>query len=153
MAEHIWTVLCEKHVLDPDSKVVSLIEVVENITEEGLDQRIKEALSLGKKGALINTPMQLVSWWWRSNSNEETLQARVLLLNPKGENIFTQEVSAEWGEGTETPATLRVFFRLDGLPVSMLGLHWFVVEQRDLSNSEAPHWVTVAKLPLGVESA
>lgn len=31
MAEHLWTVLCNKTLVDPDSKVISLIDVAESL--------------------------------------------------------------------------------------------------------------------------
>lgn len=151
MADHIWTVLCTRHLVDPDSKVISLMDVSETLASEGLEQRIEEALRLGKKGALVKTPLQLVSWWWRSPPDEESLQVRFLLLAPGGEQVVEQIVSLPWGEAPPATPVRRLFLNFDNLPATKLGLHWFVVEQ-NTSTSESPAWAPATKIPLLVET-
>jgi hypothetical protein len=148
MAEHIWTVLCERHLIDPDSKVISLIDVSESVRVDGLEQQIEDALRLGKRGALVNAPTQLVSWWFRSDSNEESLQVRFVLVSPDGKRLFEQPMNALWGEDR---TFLRVFFKFDKLPVSMPGLYWFVTEQQRTSKSGKARWIAMTRIPLQVD--
>jgi hypothetical protein len=150
MAEHLWTVLCGKSLEDPDTSVISLIDVVENLTVEGLEQKIAEGLSQGKKGAFVNAPMKLASWWFRSDDMEEVLRARFVFLNPAGETLNAQTVEMPWGgaEGT----TIRLFVKIERFPVNRLGLYWFAVEQLVTSATEEDRWVRVARVPFNVAS-
>jgi hypothetical protein len=150
MADHIWTVLCSKTLLDPDNKIITLLDVVESLSEDNLEQRIKDEVREGKKGVLINAPMQLVSWWFRSDIKETTLQVRFSLINPDGDSVFTRNAMARWGDES---ITLRVFFRLNNLPVSVLGLHWMVVEHLRTMESEEPQWFVASRIPLGIEES
>jgi hypothetical protein len=145
VADHIWTVLCNKMLVDPESQVISLVDVTESLEVEGLEQQIEEALHSGKKGALVNAVTRLVSWWFRSDTNEETLQARVVLLSPSGESLMVQPVNAPWGQDK---LFLRITINLNKLPVSMPGLFWFVVEQQKKSKSQKPRWVALTRVPL-----
>jgi hypothetical protein len=149
MAEHIWTVLCERHLVDPANKVISLLDVMESISEDGLEQRLEYALSLGKKGVLINVPSQLVSWWFRSDPKEEALQIRFVLQNPAGISVLEQVATITWGEHASVPA--RIYLSLGQFPVTMFGLHWFIVEQLKTTKSGKARWVAVTKIPLSVE--
>jgi hypothetical protein len=149
MAEHIWTVLCERHLTDPETEIISLIDVAENFTIENLEQQLEEAKRQGKKGALVNARAQLVSWWYHSEPEEAALQARFVLTGPTGEAIFTQPVNAPWEEGN---VFRRIFVNLKRIPVRTTGLHWFVVEQQRTTEDHL-HWVIVAKIPLQIDAA
>jgi hypothetical protein len=149
MAEHIWTVLCEKHLVDPINKVITLVDLVETISEEGLEYRLEEALGSGKRGVLLSVPMQLVSWWFRTDPDDETLQVRFVLQNPAGVGVFEQAATIKWGEHLSVPA--RLFLNLGKFPVTMFGLHWFIVEQLKTAKSGKIRWVTATKIPLNIE--
>lgn len=150
MAEHLWTVLCGKTLEDPDSNVLSLIDVVENLTVEGLEEKIAEGLRQGKKGAFVNAPMKLASWWFRSDATEEALRARFVFLNPAGEPLNVQTVEMPWAGAEAT--TIRLFVKIERFPANMLGLYWFAVEQLLASESEEERWVRVARVPFNVGS-
>lgn len=150
MAEHIWTVLCEKTLLDREVETLSLIEITESISVEGLEQKIQEALKLGKKGAFINTTMQLVSWWFRSDPTEDRLQARFSFENPAGVRLHSEEMSKQWEAGD---AALRVFIKFARVPVTEPGLYWFVVERPVASKKKEPRWIVATRVPLMINPA
>jgi hypothetical protein len=149
MANHIWTVLCEKSLVDPRNQVMSLIDLTESLSQEGLGQRLEEALRLGKKGTLVDVELQLVSWWYRSDLGEATLQVRFVLRNPVEKEVFTQPATMVWKKDA---TTLKITVNIDRFPVTMLGLHWFVVEQY-ASTRRKPRWVTVTRLPVSFDDA
>jgi hypothetical protein len=149
MAEHIWTVLCERHLVDPASTVITLVDVMETFSQEGLEGRIEEAIRLGKKGVLVDQPMQLVSWWFRSDPKDKELHVRFVLKNPSGVELFKKFASVKWQEQVDVPA--RLFVTLEKFPVTELGLHWFFVEQLKPTKSNPSRWVTATKIPIGVE--
>jgi hypothetical protein len=149
MAEHIWTVLCERHLVDPVSKAITLLDLVEAISEEGLEHKLKDALNSGKRGVLLNVTMQLVSWWSRTGPKDETLQVRFVLRNPAGVDVFEQGGTIQWGE--HVPALARVFVTLGRFPVTMFGLHWIAVEHLKQMKSGKSRWIAVTKIPLSVD--
>ena len=119
---------------------MTLLEIVESITSEGLEQRIAEALAAGKKGAFIQTQMQLISWWLWSDS--ERLQVRFVLVNPAGERIVSQPTESEVSDKV---FSLRMLVKIDRFPVTALGLHWYFVEYQ-----VSGEWVTVTKIPFSI---
>jgi hypothetical protein len=149
MAEHIWTVLCERHLIDPDSKIISLIDVGESLNIVGLQKQIEDAVRLGKKGTFVNVPAELVSWWYRSDTSEEVLHARFVLRSPAGKVLMEQPVAAPWGEDK---IFTRVYLTLNKFPVSGQGLHWLAVEQ-EIARNKKPRWVQVTRLPLFITEA
>jgi hypothetical protein len=150
MAEHLWSLLCERYLVDPESEVISLMDVRENVTVEGLTQMLEEATHQGKKGALVNTPTLLVSWWFRSRAEEETLHARYVFVSPDGKQISERVVVFPWHEGNPFS---RIFVKFDPLPCSMPGLHWFLVEQRREIEGSEPQWDLITRLPLHIGPA
>ncbi len=89
--KHSWTILCRRGIVEQGSNQLSLIDVVERITlkkTEGLPEEttepIWEAVAAGDD-VLVPFPMQLTSYWTRSNRDEpETAQARLRLVGPTG---------------------------------------------------------------------
>lgn len=148
MAEHIWTVLCERHLADSDTGLISLMDLTESLTVEGLEQKMEEAARLGKKGSLVNARAQLVSWWFRSDPGEETFQARFVLLSPDGKELLAQPVNSTWGGDKQFT---MIFVNMKQIPVSMPGLYWFVVEQQRTTKSGKFQWARVTRLPLHID--
>ena len=148
MAEHIWTVVCERHLVDPSSQIITLVDMIESIYEDGLELRLEEALGAGKRGAYLNLSMQLVSWWYRNDPQEERLNVRFTVLNPAGVSVIEQTAEPEW---TGEAAHLRVFVLFEKFPVTMLGLHWFLVQHLKPAKKGEPKWERVTRIPLAVE--
>ncbi len=150
MADHIWTVLCGKTLVDPDSKVISLIDVVESLAVAGLEKLLEAASQTGSKGALVNGTMKLVSWWLKSDPDEEVLHLRFAILSPTGQRLHMQLVDAPWGENK---IFSRVWINFEQIPVAKPGLCWIIVEQLKVSKNNKSRWVAVTKLPLHVTAA
>lgn len=150
MADHIWTVLCQKVLADKKTETISLIDVTESLSSEGLAERLNDAMRTGKKGAALNVELQLVSWWFRSDPKEVALHARFIFLSPSGETLFSQEARRDWANDS---TALRLFVDINRLPITEFGLYWFAVEQQRESRNKKTHvWATEAKIPLHIES-
>jgi hypothetical protein len=140
MAEHVWSVLCERLLADIDTKVANLIGVVERVILHESREQIDRDLE-GKHGILH--PMRLISWCVRSNPDvEETFELRVTFDSPGGEHIMS----------TVIPATLkdygiRVRVAFEGIPWRGPGIYWVVVHKKD----KGKRWATAARLPVIVE--
>jgi hypothetical protein len=154
MAEHVWTVLCQKTLLDPQTNVVSLIDVLEKITLAGGVADVEEALAKahnkGSKGLVFPVFMQLVTWWTRSDyAKPEELDIRVAILDPSGERLFSQEVPIDLTDSNARRMTLR----FQEFQMTQDGVYWFWVEKKKAFKDKTTRWTIVTKLPLEVTSA
>lgn len=149
MAEHLWTILCEKTLIDPDSGIITLVDVAEqfNITyeDEAIEEKLATAKSLGQKGVYVPVHLQLISAWWRTET-EHSSTVRFSLVNPNAERVYEQDATIDWNVGIYLQ---RFTLRIDKLPISMLGLHWFVIEQRkEGKGKKASRWTVEGRVPL-----
>jgi hypothetical protein len=149
MAEHVWSLLCDKVLIDPTSDNVSLIDITERLTlhvsEEGsIERQVTEARADGDKGILIPTALYLVSSWVRSDlTKPEEARFRYTLLNPAGDRVHEEA----YGVDLRGFASQRVFIRFRQVPVSALGQHWILIEQEEQQKKHT-RWRVVARLPL-----
>lgn len=150
MAEHIWSLLCERQLIDPESGVISLMDVRENVTVDGLEKMLEDATKQGKKGALVNAPTLLVSWWRRSSPEEEVLYVRYGFVGPDDKRIMERTADFSWQADNWLA---RIFVKFDTLPCSMPGLYWFHVEQRREIETRELQWDLITRIPLHIGPA
>jgi hypothetical protein len=153
VAEHVWTVLCQKTLLDTQTNVVSLVDVLEKITlaHADVEEGLAKAQSEAGKGLVFPMSMHLVTWWTRSDyTKPEELDIRVSILAPSGERLFVQEVPIDLTASRAQRMTLRFQqFRI----TQSEGVYWFVIEKTKVSKGKGARWSTAAKLPLEVTLA
>ena len=138
MAEHAYSVLCEKLLRDENSSVASFIAILEKIKIPGSLEDLESVLE-GAAG--IRFPMRLVTWLVRSDySSPEIVDLRVGWLCPDGEYVNM----AENPISLENNTSLRVQAILPGVPWHGWGLYWLLVEKRDAGGE----WSTGTRLPL-----
>ena len=147
MAEHIWTVLCRKKLADEDDGLVSLIDVFERIAGDSeLEDDLRKATQSGQRGVSFPIEMRLVSWWIRSDdSKPETIQTRLGIVSPSGEQLTSQEIPVDLTATTSARATVR-FTRM---VMAGFGRYWFVVEKH-VEGKGKSRWLEVAKLPIEI---
>ena len=150
MAEHLWSLFCERQLVDPESGVISLMDVRESVYVEGLLQLIEEAKLQGKKGTLVSASALLISWWHKSDDKEEALHVRYAFVGPDGKRHSERTLDAPWAEKI---IFARFFIKFDNLPCAMPGLHWLHVEQRREVEGGEPQWDRVTRLPLHIGQA
>jgi hypothetical protein len=150
MAEHIWSLLCERQLVDPESGVISLMDLRENVTVDGLEKMLEDAAEQGKKGTLVSAPTLLVSWWHRSSPEEEVFHVRYGFVSPEEKRITERTADFSWQADNWLA---RIFVKFDTLPCSMPGLYWFHVEQRQASEGGEPRWDLITRIPLHIGPA
>jgi len=151
MAEHAWTVLCRQVLTDlADDGVVSLVNVVEQLKlPEEIVQELAKARGDGLKGIFVELRFYLVSWWMRSRLDKaETLHYRVSVISPAGEVVSQQELTADLTQF----ASQRANIEFSQFPITILGVHYFIVEQRIEGESDESQWIPVARIPLFISS-
>jgi hypothetical protein len=135
MAEHLWSVLCSNSSIDQKTNNISLFNVIEQLTLEGVptDQRI-----------LVSGQFELVSLWRRSDTNTpEELSGRLLFRMPDGESLDALVFNIDLKSATRS----RSVITMSNLPIKGIGTHYFIIEVNDVGSDE---WKIVANLPLEV---
>src|SRR5215203_3904793 len=128
MADHIWTVACSKHLVDPEAKVISLMDMAEKLNLGGGDVRelLEQTKSQGGKGIRFDVKLQLVTWWIRSDPTvPETAQLQLSWVSPSGDALYRQNFEVELQEDA---ISRRTVIRFDKLWITDLGRYWFVIE-------------------------
>ena len=133
MVEHIWSVLCLKQIVNKETNLVSLIEVLERLTGTGPTD----------ESTVVPIPMVLVSLWGRAALDQPSRgRSRVSVLAPGGEQL---------GDAVEYDIDLSGYTRMrnqitfNAFPVRGSGKYVFLVELE--SNGQ---WLAQARLPLEV---
>src|SRR5438045_7291997 len=98
MAEHPWTVLRERTLIDPDNQVITLVDVAEQIIvtyeDEAIEEKLATAKESGKRGIYVPVHLQLISAWWRTGT-EKGSTVRFSLLNPNGERVYEHDATID----------------------------------------------------------
>jgi hypothetical protein len=139
MAEHLWSVLCSRVVIDKETNQASLLG-----TMEGLTVVLAAPLPKGEgRPLLVPYSMDLVSLWERSERDKaETATLRVRLTAPDGTVLGgDQEHRIDLSGGTRFRSVVRV----ESFLLADAGVFHFTV------SLQKKRWVRVARLPLEVE--
>ena len=138
MIAHIWTVLCSQSIINENTKNISLIEVLEQVTIAG-------PLPSAEQENSIPMTFEIVSLWSRGADNQPSRRlARIHFLSPSNILIreFAYEVDLSVYQRTRTRA------RINGLPFREAGQYHFNVQLRDENETD---WQEVARIPLQIE--
>lgn len=150
MAEHGWSILCDRAIVDADTNQVSLVDAADVllIGNQEAQTEVEEALAQGRDGIKIAVRLALVSWWYRTDYDKpELAKARLRLLSPNGVAAIVQEFDIRLTESTGYRAVMRLAL----FPISGFGLYRFVIE-RSVAHPDAKEgWEQVASLPLDVK--
>ena len=145
MAEHVWTVLCRQVLFDSDG-VISLVNVTDKLViPDEIKQELVKARQEDLKGVFVHLRLHLISWWTRSDlSKPEMLDGRVSIMNPSGEIVNQQAVTADLKEFLGH----RIDLGFEEFPITGLGPHHFRIEQKRKSKGNRTQWKIEAKIPL-----
>lgn len=136
----LWSVLCERAVVDRDTNNISLFNVIEEVA---LPAQPPMSLTDAIAKNVVPTAFELIVLWARSNSDvPERGLGRVSILIPDATPKFTQEHDIDLSQFLR----LRSRLRLPGLPVGGEGTYLFKIEGKP-SGGE---WTEMFELPLRV---
>ncbi|SRR6266478_2542782 len=137
MIQHAWSILCTKSIVDPETKNMTVVEVIEQ-------------LNLAPNTTfpvIVPFQMEFVSTWYRSDPNQgERGTGRLGIANPDGTavagNQFAIDLTAFY--------RAHVVVRSSGIGLVAAGVYQFVV---DVKGEGREDWQTVARIPLNVAVA
>jgi len=140
MARHVWSVLCERAIVDRDSESLSLIDVVDAVDYEANIP----------SGDLVTVPagLTLVSLWIRSAAAvPEKQETRYWLKSAGGDQLMIAPPQLIPLEGS---VRTHVAFEVPFLQIGPAGRYELVVEHRDVSQGSPGPWVQVANVPVDI---
>ncbi len=134
MIQHIWTVVCSNAIIDQETNLVSLINIIEELTIQGAPK---------SKGG-IGIAVDIVTLWIRTNADEPSYgNYRVSLVSPIGEVLNTVEGQLD----LTIYERLRTRTKFIGFPANQPGRYKFKVDQEE---EESKEFRTVASIPIKV---
>jgi len=134
MIRHVWTVACIHAVVDQESNLLSLLDVIEQITIPGTPAPNKA----------IGITLDLTSLWVREDPDvPEQGHARVRFVSPSGNELKSIQTNVDLSEHER----LRSRGRFVGLPAPEAGRFTFRV---DLANEGTEEWNEVALIPIRI---
>jgi hypothetical protein len=148
MARHVWSVLCEKVLVDHTSKLVSLVEVIERINvqedpEHTISNELAKARATGKRGLNIPVRFTLASWWVRSNyAVAESPTVRVRIQNEAYEELYEKVVALNLGDPNTGG---RVLLNFDKMPFTGFGRYWLIVDE---PGHDGADWNPATMIPI-----
>lgn len=136
MVIHVWSVLCQRTIVNADTNNPTLIEAIELISLPA--PQIPE----GTQAVVVPFEAELISLWVREDIAEgEALQGRVSIALPNG--VATNPMPFEIDLRENHRLYTRVKFSV--LPIVAPGYCWFVVElERD------DEWREAARVPVEI---
>lgn len=133
MIRHIWSVLCEKSIIDHDTNNISLVNVFEQFTI------IADPIPEG----ILPITTELVTLWARDKDMVPSIsKQRVSIIDPE-ENII-KELIMEIDLTKAPRVRSRAIFK--GLPLSKSGDYFFRVEYL----GDQDNWISTALVPLSI---
>jgi len=140
MERHVWSLLCEKTVLEAGTQSLSILNVYEDIQIQGI---FDSAIAIPNP-PLVPLALTIVSVWERSNINgeEDKESFRVRIIDPNGKELATNEQVFSL---TGPLLRARAILRIGGMPISESGRYVFEIQGR-----RGKKWHVEALLPLVV---
>ncbi len=155
MIDHVWSVLCTKSVIDKDSNLLTLMDIVDQVTVDvsgGVVELtpegpvVRSVSELPNETALIPVNVELVSLWIRHDPDQaESGLARFMWVPPNEPahivgGPFAVDLSGDFNR-------MRTRVRISGVPAREGGKHVIAVE---FQQQGSENWEPVAKVPLDI---
>lgn len=144
MAEHGWSVLCSRVLVDQETNQVSLIDAIDLFLVR--DPSVEKHFDDGKV-VIVDSKVAIASWWYRTDPGKaEVVQARLRWVDPKGDTL----IEAPFQVDLASAAGYRAFLKGPQLKLTGFGRYWFVTEIRE-KRGRRKEWRAVSTLPLDVK--
>lgn len=136
MIIHVWSVICQRSVIDKDSLNISLFDVLEQLNLAGTLPEDKN------KQIIIPIRFELVSLWAREQYDKPVRgMAKLSTSYPSGDIIEGPQINIDLTVHPRTRS--RIVF--NGLPFKESGRHVFLIQIR-----KGDKWKEVARLPIEI---
>ena len=124
--EHIWSILCEKSIIDQDSNNISLQNVLEQLQlTPGVDAKLGKDVNSAEKNVPIN--FELITMWDRVAKGDIDEQIKIALVDPEGKAIATTDHPLKLSSSLQR---LRFRIRYNGIKVTIPGKYRFSIRMK-----------------------
>lgn len=138
MITHVWSVLCERSIVDSNTNNVMLLVLEQIKIRAGIPQA-------GKGKFMLPLKVQLVSLWTRDPAiDDSSFEYRMRINDPEGKVVAKADGVTKFGNKSR----LRSFAGIEGMPFKKdgNGTYTFVVDYKNKGK-----WKNVANVPLELE--
>lgn len=140
MAEHVFSLLCGRCIIDSQTNNLSAISVTEQLNIEALPAEVPD-----KNNVSLALDLVLVTLWRRSDPKKpERLPAQVQLVGPDGRVASHFDFEADLSKSVRT----RHLLKIRSLPFRGFGTYRYVVRLKEIASST--RWRKLASLPVDV---
>lgn len=142
MAEHHWSILCRRAVVDKFTNQLSILETIHEFALALGSDADRSAAEI-PPDARVPLDVQLVSLWSREvTERPEVFWTRLEVELPNGESNQTQQLVGSLEGGHRRT---RLIYRIPSIPFSGTGTYYFVVSA---SKEEDGDYSEVVRVPL-----
>lgn len=117
---HVWSILCEKSIIDSESNNLSLTNVLEEIQ---ITPKEKTAIDSEEKIVPIN--FEFVTMWRRIGEGEVKEPIKIEIVDPNGRVIQSADAQIDLARSLNR---MRFRFRFNGMKATVPGDYCFVVK-------------------------
>lgn len=137
--QHIWSIVCQKGLVDRETNLLSVIDIFEQLTlpiNDSTPFNGKDIVSVGFNYEVVT--------FWKRISGDKPIQGDVLIkiFSPNGKELANFPIKFEFPTNMKN---FRAKIRMNILPVVDSGTYKFVVMQKEKND-----YKTVAELPFEV---
>lgn len=126
MIKHIWSIVCQKSVIDQETNNLSINDVLERIDIETLAPLPNDGT------AKLPITFEVVSYWYREQAKkDEKRTVEVCIFSPQNNllNSFEQEIPL-----TQGMDRLRSRLRVQGVPVTTSGVYKVALREKGVTS-------------------
>lgn len=148
MIKHIWSVLCQKSLIDSETNNLTLVDVLEELSINVSLPPVNLSGSGTPTMGRIDVPIgyEIVSLWVRDSAKtKETVNLRIELIDPNGKEVSKQDHSVVMNENL---LRYRTRLKIVGLGITTPGNYTFLVK---IKEEDKENYRTVAELPLDIK--
>lgn len=136
---HVWTVVCQKSIIDSTANTLSIIDVLEKIDvnlPENTNNEVKNPIA-------IPFNLEVISFW-RRTSDDKNLDENVkmILYSPEGKELASIPMAIKVPDNAKF---FRAIVKMNALPLTKSGEYKFEILQK----KNVEH-ITVAEIPFDV---
>jgi len=142
MAEHIWSVLSTKTVVDSLTNNLSLFDILERVVLSG------PGPAEYKKGSTVLIPFSftLTTYWTRSDPKKpEMVKTRITLLAPDKKSVYSREVDINLVDHRNS----RGIFNFNNFPLSGSGTYTYKIDM-EKKRGKGSNWKNMASIPFEI---
>ena len=145
--KHIWSVLCQRSIIDRSSNTVSLIDVLEQLN---INVSPEQVAKKSDEGIVIQINFDIVSFWTKDSNETKPANFEVVVEfnDPDGKKLRSFNKSVEVAENYQR---IRTQIRVPNLQVFQAGTHSIRIRIKEGEQKRESQ--VVAELPLEIKFA